>query len=282
MLTRRRFIGNGTVFAASLGLPGDRLGRLQALPRLRQVTLRLPGLPAAWDGLTIAQVSDVHAGPYMPVSRMRRIRDVLADLPVDVVVFTGDQLDRRPEDARRFAEGFRGLRAPLGAFGILGNHDHQVGSELAVSALERAGVTPLVNQSVELDRDGWKLALIGVDDLQASYGNGPDFGLLRRHPDAFRICLCHQPQGWIEAHAGGAHLTLAGHTHGGQIALTSRNLNVARLQTRYIAGPYRRDDGFLYVSRGVGVGAVPLRVGAPAEIDVLTLRRPVVGARAAA
>lgn len=258
------------------------MGRVQALPQLRRVTLRLPDLPVAWDGMTIAQISDVHAGPYMPVSRIRRIRDVVADLPVDLVVFTGDQLDRRPADARRFAEGFRGLSAPLGVYGILGNHDHQVGAELAVGALERAGVTPLVNSSVVLDRAGSKIALVGVDDLLSPAGGGPDFSRLRLHRDAFRICLCHQPQAWHDARGAGAHLTLAGHTHGGQIALTTRNLNVARLQTRYIAGPYRRDDAFLYVSRGIGVGAVPLRLGAPPEIDVLTLRRPVAGARAAA
>jgi len=79
----------------------------------------------------------------------------------------------------------------------------------------------------------------------------------------------------------GAHLTLAGHTHGGQIALTGRNLNVARFSTRYIAGPYRRDEAFLYVSRGVGVGALPVRVGAPPEIDLLTLRSTAAGARVA-
>jgi hypothetical protein len=72
----------------------------------------------------------------------------------------------------------------------------------------------------------------------------------------------------------GAHVTLAGHTHGGQIALTKRNLNVARFQGRYIAGTYRRDDAVLYVSRGIGVGAVPLRLGAPPEVDLLILRRP--------
>lgn len=206
----------------------------------------------------------------MPARRMRRIRDLVNAIGANVVVFTGDQLDRRPTDGPLFVDGFRGISANLGVYGILGNHDHLAGSAVAVAALERAGIRPLVNQSVVLEKCGARLALIGLEDVSAA-GPGPAFELIGAHRDAFRICLCHQPQGWLQSEAAGAQLTLAGHTHGGQIALTRRNLNVARLGTRFIAGPYRREDAFLYVSRGVGVGAVPLRVGAPPEIDLLVL-----------
>ena len=127
------------------------------------------------------------------------------------------------------------------------------------------------NRTAIIERDGARLALVGLDDL-LSPAAGPDFALLRHPRNAFRVCLCHQPQGWDAARAAGAHLTLSGHTHGGQIALPTRNVNPARLQTRYIAGPYHADDASLYVSRGIGVGAVPVRVGAPPEIDVITLR----------
>jgi len=129
---------------------------------------------------------------------------------------------------------------------------------------------------VTFERSGTSLALIGIEDLQARDGRAPDFSVIEKHPTSFRICLCHQPQGWHQAAASGAHLTLSGHTHGGQIALTGRNLNVARFQSRYIAGSYRRNDATLYVSRGIGVGRVPLRFGAPPEIDLLVLRRPAV------
>jgi hypothetical protein len=208
----------------------------------------------------------------MPVSRMRTIRDLVASLEADLIVFTGDQIDRRPSDAALFSRGFRGLAAPLGVFGILGNHDHMVEPELAEGALIDAGITPLVNEVAVLSRSDARL--VGVDEISAEHPWGADFSLLAGFADAFRICLCHQPRGWHEALAAGAHLTLSGHTHGGQIAITTRNLNIARLHTRYIAGPYRRDDGFLYVSRGIGVGAVPVRFGAPPEIDLLTLERP--------
>jgi len=283
VITRRRFVELTSLsIAGSYGFSSFGFASALSLPGLNSVSLGLRYLPPQWDGLTILQISDVHAGPYMDVPRMRRIRSLAASARADIVVFTGDQVDRRPEDADLFVEGFRGVTAPLGVYGILGNHDHFVDPAISVAALEGAGITPLVNDSVELARSGARLAVAGVDDLAASAGRAPDFKVLERHPGAFRLCLCHQPQGWQQAVDYGAHLTLAGHTHGGQIALTTRNLNVARFLTRYIAGPYRRDDSLLYVSRGVGVGTVPLRVGAPPEIDLITLRRTGSEARAAA
>ncbi|MCP4899626.1 MAG: metallophosphoesterase [bacterium] len=272
MISRRRFVEMSSLsLAGTFTVGGAGFASAQGLPSIQQRTLRLPEFPSAWAGLKIAQIADVHAGPYMPVTRMRRIRDLVNSLDADLIVFTGDQMDRRPTDADLFVEGFQGLQAPFGVWGILGNHDHYLPFEHATGALTDAGITPLVNRGVEFERSGSSIALVGIDDLQARSPHGPDFTTLQLHRQAFRICLSHQPQSWNQARVNGAHLTISGHTHGGQIALTSKNLNAARLQTRYIAGPYRRDDAFLFVSRGIGVGAVPVRVGAPPEIDVLTL-----------
>jgi predicted MPP superfamily phosphohydrolase len=261
----------GYGFANALDLPGVRWQRFD-----------LPNLPAAWDGLKILQISDVHAGPYMDTDRMARLRDMAHGLNPDLIVFTGDQMDRRNSDAQRFVEGFSGISAPMGVWGILGNHDHFIDPKRSEWALEAAGIQPLVNSAVTFERSGASLALVGIEDLLARDGRAPNFSILAKYPSSFRICLCHQPQGWHRAAAAGAHLTLSGHTHGGQIALTGRNLNVARFSTRYVAGPYRREEAYLYVSRGVGVGAVPVRVGAPPEIDLLTLRTAAVSARVAA
>ncbi len=275
MLTRRRFLRNVSLgAAASTGFTSYGVAGALDLPGLRHVTLELGDLPSAWDGLRIAQISDVHAGPFMPAERMQRVARMVDSLNADLVVFTGDQMDRRPSDARLFVRGFRGISASLGVYGILGNHDHYFDPSISERALAEAGITPLVNQTAVLRRNGAELALIGLEDLNAGLGRTPDFGLLERAPDTFRLCLSHQPRSWHDAAAAGAHLTLSGHTHGGQIALTQRTLNVARVQSRYIAGPYRRDDAVLYVSRGIGVGAVPLRLGAPPEVDLLVLRRP--------
>ena len=260
--------------AGSLGLSSAGFASAQGLPGLRRITLDSPHLPQQWDGLTVLQISDVHAGIYMTPDRMRRIRDLANAIPADLTVFTGDQIGRLQNGSHILIGGFRGITAPLGVYGILGNHDYRVSPRRAEQTLERAGITPLVNSSVVIERGGGRLALSGLDDLMAPPGRGPDFAILRDHPDAFHLVLCHQPQGWDQAREEGAHVTLAGHTHGGQIALPTRNFNPARVYTRYIAGPYYEDDSVLYVSRGIGVGAVPLRVGAPPEMDLITLRRP--------
>jgi hypothetical protein len=283
VLTRRKFLKSASFAAASsLSFAGYGFSNALDLPAVRRQRLELPNVPEAWDGLRILQISDVHAGPYMNADRMSRLRELARSLDPDLVVFTGDQMDRRPTDAELFVDGFAGISAPLGVYGILGNHDHFFDPSISERALERSGIQPLINSGIAFERDGFSLALVGVDDLNACDGRGPDFSILSRYPASFRICLCHQPNGWHSAAAAGAHLTLAGHTHGGQIAITGRNLNVARINTRYIAGLYRREDAHLYVSRGVGVGAVPVRVGAPPEIDLLTLRRPAVSSQAAA
>ena len=283
MLTRRKFLKSASLTAASsFGFAGYGFSNALDMPGLRRQRFDLPNLPPQWDGLRIVQISDVHAGPYMDADRMARLREMAENLRPDLIVFTGDQMDRRPSDAELFVRGFAGITAPMGVWGILGNHDHFFDPRKSEWALEAAGIQPLINNGVVFDRDGSELAMVGVEDLQASDGREPDFSVLARYPNSFRICLCHQPNGWHQAASAGAHLTLSGHTHGGQIALTRRNINVARFNTRYISGLYRREEAFLYVSRGVGVGAIPVRVGAPPEIDLLTLRSPAVSAEAVA
>jgi len=278
-LTRRNMLKQGAMALAGGGVLA-RSGWLEAteLPMVRRVTIRHPQLPAAFDGLRIAQVSDVHAGVFMPPERLEAVRSMVERLAPELVVFTGDQVDRRQVDADLFVNGFAGVDAPLGVFGILGNHDHRVGPRLALAAMEAVGITPLVNESATIRRRGATIELAGVDDLDAIPGWGPDFGVVGRSDASFRLLLCHQPGGWREARNAGADVTLAGHTHGGQIALPSSEVNLARLSTPYVAGPYLRGEQLLYVSRGIGVGAIPLRFGVPPEIDLITLRRGPVSA----
>lgn len=281
-LTRRSALRRGALGAVG----GLLLARSQwagevDLPLVRWVLLQHPDVPPSFDGLRIAQVSDVHAGAFMPPERLERVRALIEALEPDLIAFTGDQLDRREVDADLFVHGFAGLSAPLGTFGVLGNHDHLAGKDLAVAALEAVGATPLVNSGALIRRGDGSLLVAGVDDVDADAPGGPDFSAVTSRAADFRILLCHQPRGWRQGRAAGAEVTLAGHTHGGQITLPTRGVNLARLQTPYVAGPYRRSGHLLYVSRGVGVGAVPVRFGAPPEIDVVTLVRGPVGATAA-
>ena len=270
---RRRGTWGAMALVGGVVLPRARWDAWRGLPLVRRVTLTHPGLPGSFDGLRVVQVSDVHAGTFMPPERLFRVRRTVERLDPDLIVFTGDQLDRRDVDAEIFVHGFAGIQAPMGAFGILGNHDHVAGSELAIAALQAVGVAPLVNDAAVLSRAGEDLAVVGVDDPESSDGGGPDFSVIRRHRAAFRLLLAHQPQLWHAGADAGAEVTLAGHTHGGQIVLRRGRVSVARLGTPYVTGPYSRNGRLLYVSRGVGVGAVPIRYGVSAEIDCITLRR---------
>jgi predicted MPP superfamily phosphohydrolase len=273
-LTRRSMLSKGALAIVGGAVVGaSAWSDAEELPLVRRVTLSHPRLPSAFDGLRVVQVSDVHAGAFMPPERLEHVRRVVESLSPDLIAFTGDQLDRRAVDADLFVQGFAGLTAPLGVFGVLGNHDHQASPELGIAALDAIGAVPLVNATAEIAAADQRLAVIGVDDLEGSPGRRPDFSVVRSHAGSFRLVLCHQPRGWRRARRSGAEIMLAGHTHGAQIAFPSRGVNIARLSTRYLAGPYRKDSYLLYVSRGVGVGAVPLRYGAPPEVDLITLRR---------
>jgi predicted MPP superfamily phosphohydrolase len=272
-VTRRNLLKKGAMaFVAGGVLARSGWAEATELPMIRRVTLTHPLLPPVFDGMRVVQVADVHAGMFMPPERLARVRSLVENLAPDLVVFTGDQLDRRQVDADFFVHGFAGIEAPLGVFGVLGNHDHLAGPQLALAAMEAVGITPLVNESATLTRRSSRILIAGVDDLDAVPGWGPDFTAAHRGEADFRLLLCHQPNGWRAGRAAGANLTLAGHTHGGQIAVPTRGLNVARLSTPFVAGPYERDGQLLYVSRGIGVGAVPLRFGVPPEVDLLILR----------
>jgi uncharacterized protein len=277
-VTRRNVLSRGAMGAVGgLFFARSRWADATDLPLVRRITLTHPELPAAFSGLRIAQISDVHAGVFMPPQRLARVRELVEDAAPDLLAFTGDQLDRREVDAEMFVHGFAGIHAPLGAYGILGNHDHHAGRDLAVAALEAVGITPLVNTAATIERGGSRLRVVGVDDLNAWPPHGPSFRVVGEDEGLFRLLLCHQPSGFRAARNAGAHVMLAGHTHGGQITFPSRAVNVARLQTAYIAGPYLRGEHLLYVSRGIGVGAVPLRFGAPPELDLITLERGPLG-----
>jgi uncharacterized protein len=157
---------------------------------------------------------------------------------------------------------------------VTGNHDHYSGAERWVQRLEELGIAVLRNRRVTIDRSGARIELAGVDDvssrrLDASGGYNMEAALAGWDRSTPLVLLSHHPATFDEAQARGVHLQLSGHTHGGQ--LWPFNFMV-RLQTRYVAGVYRRGRSQLYVSRGTGFWGPPMRVLAPAEITEIVLR----------
>jgi predicted MPP superfamily phosphohydrolase len=282
--SRRAFLRTAAVTslgaATALGFGGAR--EAYGDPEISRQQLFFPDLPAGLDGLRLVQLSDLHAGPLIGPATLRRWRDLAQAERPELLLFTGDLVDSRASELAPLLEAFRGFRPALGTFAVLGNHDYFDDPRPIWRDLEAAGIRCLENRSALVRRRGATLALLGLQDPMARngrfmrkvFGPGPrpsqaTLGL----PDgAFRLCMNHRPSEWEAALAAAARLTLSGHTHGGQINLLP-GLSSARLIGPYTDGLYRRGDDLLYVSRGLGVVGLPMRIQAPPELVVIELRR---------
>ena len=247
-----------------------------AHPTIERLTLRWPNLPADLHGLRIAQISDIHAAPWVPVSLLRRGAALaLAERP-DLIALTGDfiTLHRRPEYfAQQAAEALARLRAPLGVYASLGNHDHWGGVQPVVQALERVGIPMLVNASTHLRIGQADLVVAGLDS--AREGNPDLRAALDGTPrQAFRVLLAHEPDVADLAAGFGVHLQLSGHSHGGQIEIPGvKPFWLPRLGKKYPRGLYRVHHMWLYTNRGLGGSFPPLRHNCPPEVTLITLER---------
>lgn len=282
--SRRAFLRGAALGSLGVATASSMAGALQAYaePESPVVELGFPDLPEGLDGLRIAHLSDLHVGPLVSADVVRQWRRTLEALRPDLVVITGDLVDSRPEELAAFTAVFHDHRAPLGTFAVLGNHDYFQDPGPIWRDLEALGIRTLENDHALVSHRGATLAVIGLQDPMAlngrfrgeRFGPGPmPFEASRAIPaEAFRICLNHRPSEWPAALAAGARLTLSGHTHGGQINLFP-GVNSARILGPYTGGLYGSGDRKLYVSRGLGVVALPMRINAPPELPLLVLRR---------
>lgn len=281
---RRHFLmkvaGAGFGAASAGGAWGA--SRAYAEPGITRLVLAFDDLPVEFDGIRLAQLSDLHVGPLVGPRTIEAWRHVVLREAPDLILLTGDVVDSRAEEAGPFLEAFKDVVAPLGRFAILGNHDYFSDPAPIWAGLEATGWRCLENRHALLTRGNAQLALFGLQDPQAANGRfrGVRFGPgpspltatsgIPEH--AWRLGLSHRPGDWNLARLAGARLTLSGHTHGGQINLIP-GVNMARLLGPWTGGLYREGRDALYVSRGLGVVALPLRIGADPEIVVITLRR---------
>jgi len=251
----------------SRGRLGERHLRQPVKVRHRAVTTGL--WPTAFDGLRIGHVTDFHLGDLLPVETAVKVIERLARKKPDLVACTGDVIDLRHEGAEPVFEALAAIDAPLGSYFVLGNHDELQCADTLTDMAQRAGVTVLRNRRVEVERDGQRLVIGGIDWARRPRRCAALLDRLSEPPT--HLLLAHNPKVFRFAARRGIALTLAGHTHGGQIALRRRpNANLA-LSHRRSAGLFHLGDSTLHVSTGIGAW-FPLRVNCPPEIAMITVK----------
>jgi len=269
-----------------------------------RVEIPLTNLPSELDGLKIVQISDIHLSSYMTRESVRRVVDMANDVGADLAVVTGDLITGVHDSVADCVDEIRHLRAPLGVYGCNGNHEIYARAEdLAERLYEQAGMKMLRHENAVIQFRGAQLNLIGVDYQRERLSSGRKVQMLANveplvRSDMPNILLSHNPNTFNRAAEMGIELSLAGHTHGGQVQveILDVSLSPARFITDYVAGLYHRPLSMpiqpkrmgetiklmpnapkglaaLYVNRGIGTVGAPVRLGAPPEITHIVLRR---------
>jgi len=256
-------------------------------------TLYFKDLPAKFDGFTLTQLSDIHAGSFTSEKGVNKGIDLVNRQNSDLLLFTGDLVNNKASEMDPWKESFARLRAPFGKYSVLGNHDYgdyttwdnTADKEANLRQLKNMhkeiGFRLLLNEAIKIEKDGEKISLIGVEnwgkggfhkygDLLKAAGNVTD--------SEFKILMSHDPSHWEAKtllHEKRIDLTLSGHTHGMQFGIELFGFKWSPIKYVYKqwAGLYEKKGKYLYVNRGFGFLGLKGRVGIWPEITVITLRK---------
>ena len=235
---------------------------------VNRVTLTIPNLPTAFKGKTLAFLSDLHHGPYVPLSYVRHAVEMTNALKPDLIALGGDYPHRSVKYIAPCVSELGRLHAPLGVYAVLGNHDHYYGGQPHASAALRAvGIPELTNCGLWIEADGARLWLCGVDDFWRGRQNLPAAlgGTTTR--DAV-ILLSHNPDYVERIHDPRVGLVLSGHTHGGQVDIPIYGPPIvpSLYGQKYAHGLARGPVTQVFVSRGIGTISPPVRILCKPEI----------------
>ena len=263
-MNRRSFIKWSLRTAVGVPLAGTAYGLFEASWfRVARQTLTVPHLPAAFEGLTVAFLADLHHSRYTSLHYIRTIVEVTNSLGADMILLGGDYAYADKKYLEPCFDVLTGLQAPLGKFGVLGNHDHWYSRRITCQAMAKAGIAEVTNTGYWLGGvdDYWE----GAQDLPAALGNASA-------TDA-TLLLCHNPD-YVETITDPrVGLVLSGHTHGGQIVFPGPYAPFvpSRYGNKYLHGLVETPYSQVYVSRGLATTGPPLRYGARPEVSLLTL-----------
>ncbi|MER1968510.1 metallophosphoesterase [Castellaniella sp. GW247-6E4] len=275
----RAVLGGGVLPQAlgALAVALSAIGVWQAVrvPAVKTLEMTLPGLPQAFDGYRIAQLTDLHISRLLPKAWAAAVVARTNALAPDLTVITGDLQDGTPAARAADVLPLGALHARDGVLAIPGNHEYYADYQRWMAALRELGLRMLENQHVILRRGDAALAIAGITDRQAgAFGQPkPDLqaALAGIPPGTATILLDHRPGNAPQAAQAGVALQLSGHTHGGQIL--GAHLLTQWANDGYVSGLYTVDGMTLYVSNGTGLwNGLPIRLGRPSEITLIVLR----------
>ena len=288
-LSRRKFL-RGTTFAlSSYAFLGAGYGVIERNHyEIDYKKIKIDNLPDEFKGMTITLLSDIHAGEFMDEYDMKKYCDAANELGSDIICIPGDFVNFQREDSHLVANAFKDLKAKYGIIGSLGNHDYFMDPDYVTDVLNSdSPIKVLRNRHEKITINGKSLYILGLEDTRnagaemnrivLTYLDTLSQGLNNQFADyasSPKILLCHKPYGFDEIAARNMDLVLAGHTHGGQVVplkIGKFNLSFAALVSKYIEGYYAIGKSNMYVSRGIGTVAVPIRINGPPEITKITL-----------
>lgn len=241
--------------------------------RVSEVSVPFRNLHPDLEGLRIVQITDIHLSPFLSERELATAIDMANETRANIALVTGDLITRLGDPLDACLAQLARLRADAGVLGCLGNHEIYTRSENYVTEQgRRIGIEFLRHQAKQLRFGNATINFAGVDYQKMNSQYLPSAQHLIA-PGALNIMLSHNPDVFPVAAAQGYHLTVAGHTHGGQVdvEILHQHLDIARYFTPFVQGLYRRADSSVYVSNGLGTIGVPVRLGAPPEISVLRL-----------
>ncbi|TSD67486.1 metallophosphoesterase [Inquilinus sp. KBS0705] len=291
---RRKFITEIAILLAAIPFSGFFYAMFRGKYdyKVHRHTIYFDELPDAFDGFTITQLSDIHSGSFDNVDAMQRGIDLAKAQKSDLFVFTGDLVNNAAWEIEQYIGRFSQIKAPYGQFSILGNHDYgdyiqwdsaqQKAANLAQLKKHHAdlGYRLLLNENVEIEKGGQKIALIGVENWGKGFIQLGDLDKAMRGVDknAFKVLLSHDPTHWEEKvryNPIDIHLTLSGHTHGAQFGIEAAGMRWSPVKYRYVdwAGLVKQYNRHLYVNRGFGFLAFSGRLGIWPEITVIELKK---------
>jgi uncharacterized protein len=274
---RRSFLNSAGValFAAPVAMMGYGVFVQRLNIRMREQKIAIPGLAEDLVGLRVVQLTDIHLSPFLSEKELRHAVGMANETNAHLALVTGDMISgpRDPLDA--CLKELANLHAEAGIYGCMGNHEVYAHAEdYASIAGERLGIHYLRSEAVRLKFGTAAMNLAGVDyqRFHSPYLTGAEKMI---EPGLFNVLMSHNPDVFPVAAQQGYDLTIAGHTHGGQVRveILREDLNIARFFTPYVDGLYQNEGRTLFVSRGIGTIGLPVRLGAPPEVALLRLCR---------